>query len=286
MKREANRYYADYGSTVRDLTLSLSLAIENGFDEGDLAQQLETALQRRRWMSTQERIALVRLAKAYQRDGNQWQATLIAQSFTQPLNQSEPFNSVIDADQLRDLQSINASEQKLYTSLRWQGVPKTAPSAQQNGMTINRQYYNLQGQRIDFNTPVTSGDLIIVRIDVQSKEYRFPEALVVDLLPAGFELENQNLLNASVDLDGINIEGKNVGDYFRSYRVDYEEYRDDRYLAAVSLVPYSSTTLFYLARAVTPGDYALPNSYVEDMYRPENNALSYSPGRVEVIEAN
>ncbi|MDX1341527.1 MAG: hypothetical protein R3227_04210, partial [Reinekea sp.] len=77
----------------------------------------------------------------------------------------------------------------------------------------------------------------------------------------------------------------NVGDYFRSYRIDYEEYRDDRYVAAVSLVPYNATTLFYLARAVTPGTYALPNSYIEDMYRPENNALGYSPGTVTITAA-
>ena len=284
-KRETNRYYADYGSTVRDLTLSLVLALQYGFAEGDLAMDLESALANRRWMSTQERISLVRLAKAYLANGNEWQATLIAQSFTQNLQQSKPFNSVINADQLQDLNKVSAQDRRLYASLRWQGVPKTAPAAEQNGMNINRQYYDLLGRRIDFTKPVRSGDLIIVRIDAQSQEYRFPEALIVDLLPAGFELENQNLLNASVNLDAIEVDGKNVGDYFRSYRIDYEEYRDDRYVAAVSLVPYSATTLFYLARAVTPGTYALPNSYIEDMYRPENNALGYSPGTVTITAA-
>lgn len=51
------------------------------------------------------------------------------------------------------------------------------------------------------------------------------------------------------------------------------EMRDDRYVAAIDLVGDTRYfTVAYLARAVTPGRFALPGAYVEDMYRPQYNA--------------
>jgi uncharacterized protein YfaS (alpha-2-macroglobulin family) len=284
VKRSNNRYYADYGSSLRDTSLSLALALENDLDPGSLATNLEDLITKRRWMSTQERISLLRVAKGFLKDGQNWRANIITSAFDQKIDQSTPFNTVINGDELKSIETIDAKERRIYANLLWQGVPLETPEARQNGMTIYRDYYDLKGNSIDFDEPIDSGTLIIARIDVKSLEYRFPEALVVDLLPAGFELENQNLLNASVNLDEISIDNVNVGEYFRNYRVDYQEYRDDRYVSSVSLVPWSSTTLFYLVRAVTPGTYSLPNSYVEDMYRPENHALSFSPGSLTVIQ--
>jgi uncharacterized protein YfaS (alpha-2-macroglobulin family) len=243
---------------------------------------MEESLNKRRWLSTQERISLLRVAKAFMNNGKQWQAELVTSNFNQNIEQSTPFNTVINGEELNSIEKVQAKDRRIYANLLWQGVPNKTPEAYQQGMRINREYYDLQGNQIDFSAPLQSGDLLIARIDVQSSVFRFPEALVVDLLPAGFELENQNLLNASVDLDSITIDQMNIGNYFRTYRVDYEEYRDDRFVSAVSLVPWSSTTLFYLVRAVTPGTYSLPNSYVEDMYRPDNQAMSYSPGSVTI----
>jgi uncharacterized protein YfaS (alpha-2-macroglobulin family) len=282
IQREQNRYYADYGSTLRDVSISLALALEHQLDQGSFASQMEESLANRRWLSTQERLSLLKLAKAFIKDGNSWQAELITNTFSQTIEQTTPFNTVINGSDLNSIERINALDRRIYANVLWQGVPEDTPEAYQQGMSIQRNFYDLQGDEIDFSSPIQSGDLLIVRLDLKSSEYRFPEALVVDLLPAGFELENQNLLNASVNLDSISINQVNVGDYFRNYKVDYEEYRDDRYVSAVSLVPWSNTTLFYLARAVTPGTYALPNSYVEDMYRPENQALGFSPGKITI----
>jgi uncharacterized protein YfaS (alpha-2-macroglobulin family) len=41
-------------------------------------------------------------------------------------------------------------------------------------------------------------------------------------------------------------------------------------------------TLYYLVRAVTPGRYRVPQSYVEDMYRPFNHAIGETPGEVVI----
>ena len=56
----------------------------------------------------------------------------------------------------------------------------------------------------------------------------------------------------------------------------HEEYRDDRYVAALKLEG-SEARLFYLVRAVTPGTYTVPPPQVEDMYRPELRAVGKTP---------
>jgi len=53
-----------------------------------------------------------------------------------------------------------------------------------------------------------------------------------------------------------------------------------RFVAAVDLTD-SAVTLAYVARAVTPGDFAIPGVVAEDMYRPEIFARS-APGRVTI----
>ena len=64
--------------------------------------------------------------------------------------------------------------------------------------------------------------------------------------------------------------------------VQHQEYRDDRYVAAVKLDGYGTTHLLYLARAVTPGTYRVPPPQVESMYRPAWNAVGGTPERLVV----
>ncbi|MCB1595601.1 MAG: hypothetical protein KDI76_11885, partial [Xanthomonadales bacterium] len=62
------------------------------------------------------------------------------------------------------------------------------------------------------------------------------------------------------------------------------EYRDDRFIAALSLSSYKDNDLFYLARAVTPGEFTVPPSLVEDMYRPEIRAVGKADGQMVITE--
>jgi len=67
----------------------------------------------------------------------------------------------------------------------------------------------------------------------------------------------------------------------RQTKVVYEEYRDDRYVAAVDL-RNREANLFYIARAVTPGIYSVPAPFVEDMYRPEQRGIGFTSGQLTV----
>ena len=150
----------------------------------------------------------------------------------------------------------------------------------QNQISISRDYFDLQGEPTTLKTMV-SGDLILVRITASAAR-NLPDALVVDLLPAGLEIENQNLADASIDMSKLSVDGVSVADWQQRQQVEHVEYRDDRFVAALRLDEYQSRQLFYLARAVTPGEYSVPAPYAEDMYRPFYHALGASPEKLVI----
>ena len=111
-----------------------------------------------------------------------------------------------------------------------------------------------------------------------------PDALVVDLLPAGLEVENLNLTPPEQWAD-VSIEGTSLSERGGAAELLHEEYRDDRYVAAIKLYEGQTARLFYLVRAVTPGTYVVPSPQVEDMYRPELRGVGRAvPATVTVVQ--
>ena len=99
--------------------------------------------------------------------------------------------------------------------------------------------------------------------------------MVSDPLPAGFEIDNPNLITAgSVPaLDALGLEGN----------VTHAEFRQDRFLAALDRTDATPFRLAYVVRAISPGSYHHPAPSVEDMYRPDFRANG-DAGRVTVTE--
>ena len=65
----------------------------------------------------------------------------------------------------------------------------------------------------------------------------------------------------------------------------HEEYRDDRFVAALKLDRGRTARVFYLVRAVSPGTYTAPPPLVEDMYRPQLRGVGVaSPSTITVVE--
>ena len=79
-----------------------------------------------------------------------------------------------------------------------------------------------------------------------------PDALLTDLLPAGLEIENFNLGDAEQWADVV-VDGISINDRTDAAEVRHEEFRDDRYVAALKLDAGNTARVFYLVRAVTPG---------------------------------
>jgi uncharacterized protein YfaS (alpha-2-macroglobulin family) len=126
-----------------------------------------------------------------------------------------------------------------------------------------------------------SGELVLVHLEVKAKA-RVPDALVVDLLPAGLEIENQNLAKSAASLQDASESVKRWRKSMAYAGVKHQEFRDDRYVAALDLQSFETVHLLYLARAVTPGTYRVPPPQVESMYRPNWQALGDTPAQLVV----
>ena len=102
----------------------------------------------------------------------------------------------------------------------------------------------------------------------------------MDRVPAGFEVENLNL-SQSPEMQDWSIGGRRVADAMADPNIKHREFRDDRYVAAVSL-GRGKVDVFYLVRVVTPGRYAVPSTVAEDMYRPEIRGVGEQWSTVEI----
>jgi len=103
-----------------------------------------------------------------------------------------------------------------------------------------------------------------VLIKVEPTRYGEARLMINDPLPAGFEIDNPNLLKsgdiAQLDWLLLNANPETV------------EYRADRFLAAVDWSGDKVFQLAYFVRAISPGSFHHPAASVEDMYRPEFRA--------------
>lgn len=279
----ARSYYGDYGSQLRDLALSIAVLHDAEKPVMRLFIELFDVLKKRSYLSTQERNALFKAALAGDASqSDRVRATIIGLGHTVHVDQRTPYKSLMDAQQFNDLVRLyNQSPASAYLTLTLVGSTIKPPEPVAHSMHITRSYYDLDGQQIDPDT-LRSGDLIIVRL-ATSADFRAPDALVVDLLPAGLELENQNLANASVDISRLMIENQTIAQWEQNSNILHVEYRDDRYIAALDLRQHHHVNLFYLARAVTPGTYSVPAPYVEDMYRPYNHAIGATPEQIRIV---
>lgn len=258
----------DYGSRVRDAALALFWLLEAEQPETQwlpLLEPLQAAIAERRWFSTQERNALFLAGQALnQRTGAAMQLQ-IQGALAIDVNDDERRFRLTGESLLDGLQIHNRGEHQAWLNLQLQGYSDQPPAAYSRGLSVERHYYDADGQPLMLDQ-LKTGDQVLVELDVRSEE-AIPDALIVDLLPAGLELENQNLAT-SLTLAELKIGEDSIADLLAQVDLRHQEFRDDRYVAAIRL-DWGRARLFYLARAVTPGEYRLPPSFAESMYRPE-----------------
>src|SRR5262249_28385891 len=107
---------------------------------------------------------------------------------------------------------------------------------------------------------------------------QFGRVIVVDHLPAGFEIDNPRLVSSG--------ETGTLGWIENAVEPANAEFRDDRFAAAFNRKGADGPvfTVAYVVRAVSPGRYVHPQAYVEDMYRPDRFGRT-GTGMVEVTAA-
>ncbi len=288
---EEIRYWGHYGSPVRDTALSLALLMEEnliaGTDLNAYMTHLETAVRTRRWFSTQEKFALFRAGIAMDaRPDEPWKGRLsIGAGDARILKTGGVYIAPLSAAGITSgVRFVNdgslESGRPLFVSALVSGYTRNAPPEENAGIAIRRDLFTTDGAPADAG-PYHVGDLLVARLTIRS-EKDIPDALVADLLPAGFEVENQHLEHTEKQA-GILMDGRTVDDWMADETIHAQEYRDDRYMAALDLDSHRETRLFYLIRVVSPGEFSVPPPFAESMYQPEIRGIGPRSSRITVV---
>lgn len=267
--RDARRYLGDYGSDIRDAAMMVALLARHNITTeqgGALHFALSDALRQRQYFSTQESMAVMLAGMALPAGTTPWLGRLVLNGQDIALNQNSAWRKVISAEQLLAGPTIQGQDKPLYVAFSVNGYSATAPAPERDRLQITRTWYDMKGQPLGARA-LASGELVMAHINVTSR-VNIDQGLVIDLLPAGLEIENANLSQGE-RLSDLTIAGIKPADAMTNSDIRFQEYRDDRYVAAVRLHDYDALSLFYLARVVSPGAFIVPSPYVEDMYRPE-----------------
>ncbi|MCA3574914.1 MAG: alpha-2-macroglobulin family protein, partial [Aestuariivirga sp.] len=254
------QYRADYGSVLRDSAAILALATE-AKAKPDVIRTAVSAVEveraRTSYVSTQDMAWMVLAARAAAAD-----AKAIRLDVNGTAHEGS-FNRVYREDQLaQGVRVANSGPEALRAVVAISGAPWVPEPASSNGLVIERKYFTPEGEPADIAKVKQNTRLIavlsVMKADGASETGTF---LLVDPLPAGFEIENPTLVASGSTAS--------VPWLTDTTWATYTEFRDDRFVASFN---ESTAKLAYMVRAVAPGAYSHPGSYVEDMYRPELNA--------------
>lgn len=166
----------------------------------------------------------------------------------------------------------NKGKSTVYASIIYSGAPKTAPTAMANGIKADKIVFNISGEVIQAAS-LKQGERAIIRVGFNSTERNSRTVVIADLLPAGLEIEtvlgeNDGAASNRRDEDGLYPWLGKLSDF------TLKEARDDRFIASRETYRTDHYTAAYIVRAVTPGRFVFPGAVVEDMYRPEDRAIT------------
>ncbi len=278
----------DYGSGARDNAMAIALLLEHKIKIKELyvmMLDLQKQLKGRKWLNTQEKFAIFKagIMLADEAD-DEWTAKIKIGYKSKTITHRGTYIYEPTVKEIVSGIEVSAQNEKmLFATTVVTGYTKTPPVKDESKIRIERQMYDLDGVKIakkQFNVD----ELLVVKLDVRSLEM-LPDALVVDLLPAGFEIENQNL-NHSVKIENIVIDGRAIWKRLREVSMKHEEFRDDRYVAAIEMEPAQEYSLFYLVRVVSPGVFTVPPPMAESMYRPEIRGTGEPGGIITIVNSS
>lgn len=266
---------SDFGSGLRDRAAVLALAAASA----DGASVIPAVIDRvradrdaRRHLSTQESAWMLLAAHALIDQAGDISLSVSGRA------ESGPFHERYNAQAIALGVTIrNDGTSPVPVSLTAAGVPVVPEPPVSNGLEIARSYFTTEGAPVVLDE-IGQNERLVVVLDVTEAEERRSRLLLVDMLPAGFEIDNPRILDSG-GLEAFSW----IGD---TPNLAHAEFRDDRFIAAFDRYAGSPRrfTVAYVMRAVHPGSYAQPAAMVEDMYRPDFIARTGS-GRVTITPA-
>jgi hypothetical protein len=282
-------YWYDYGSDVRDNALAYALLRKHQINppgSAALLASLVEGLKTRRWLSTQDQMAVFLAARTLDGDaGSDWSANLGGTAGAVDLAGKAALYQPLPDAETSGHSLRNTGKAKLFAVMTSSGHPRQV-SESTRGLEVSRSFFTADGKPLGANPTLKVGQTVWVEVQTNA-DFFTPNALVVDRVPAGLEIENTNLIQGE-NGQAVQIDGMNPVEAMADQRVGHVEFRDDRFVAAVRLGRWWNGTLhlFYRVRVVTPGKFVIPQSLVEDMYNPQIHAAGKEPGVLVVEDAH
>ncbi len=280
IRRPEKGSLGDFGSDLRDLAAGFYLVSVHAPDyqnrDGFLAA-LEPLVSGQKWFSTQERNALVMAGVArLKTPQKRWQARVLNNGIPRDLDHTSQKEVAWSGDRAgQGVEITNTGQTDLFVHAVMSGYPDQAPGPESRGASITRRYLDMNGHPVSLEK-AAMGDRLLVELAVKTDQ-DMPHCLVVDLLPAGMELEDPHLSGSFV-IDDIMVDEKSVADWHKAHGTRHTEYRDDRFAAALDLRAKQEYRRFYGVRLVNPGRFQVPPPLVEDMYKPWIRAVGSGGG--------
>ena len=282
-----DEWLGDYGSRVRDLALGYAVVQRHDIrlpKAEELLYSLASDFDQRNHLSTQERLALFLAARAAGGSGEArpWAANLkVGTGTNSPLNADRTAQRALTAAEVKaGVTLTNTSNQALYLEVSGEGYPTKPLAARDDRIALERSWFTADGKPLTSRT-LKTGDMVLVRLTARPTQQRIKDALVVDRVPAGMEVENLNISQGPQASEFV-VDGVNLATAMSNERIKHREFRDDRFVAAVDLS--DKMQLFYMLRVVTPGKYTVPAAFAEDMYRPDIRGIGRPEEGVTVVD--
>jgi len=280
-----DEWLGDYGSALRDSALAYALLHRHQVahpKRENLLLDLAATFENRQYLSTQERLALFLAARAAGGSGDTpWRAQLQTGSTSSSLGGgSAEQRSFGTAAVKRGVGVTNTGTQTLFAEVSTEGYPTQPLAPRDDRIVLERSWWTADGKPIN-GRQFRTGDTVLVRLKVEARQ-RIKDALVVERVPAGMEVENFNL-SQGAQAGEFQVQGVNVAEAMADARVKHREFRDDRFVAAADLRD-GPLHLFYALRVVTPGKFTVPAPFAEDMYRPDVRGVGKAEADITVVD--
>jgi len=252
---------ADYGSLLRDSAGFLALAAEANADSALLTKAALKVQEERSasiYTSTQEKTWMVLAAASLASKANDMALTIDDEAHKGSYYRTWKGNA-LDG---RSVKIGNSGQAPVQVVLTTSGFPAVKEPAESKGYQLERSYYTMSGKPADLKN-IRQNDRLVAVLKVTETEAAYGRLLLVDMLPAGLEIDNPSLVDSG-SISGLPWLKSQVSPV-------HTEYRDDRFVAAFTRSGRNKAFFYaaYVVRAVTPGHYVLPPATIEDMYRPE-----------------
>jgi uncharacterized protein YfaS (alpha-2-macroglobulin family) len=173
-----------------------------------------------------------------------------------------------------DVKNIGAGAVTSTISVR--GLPLQAPPAGANLIRLQKTITDGDGKPADLDH-LRQNSRLVVHLSGGADDAAYHQTMLVDPLPAGFEIERVVAPSTDNAANGLPW----LGDITPTRMA---EKRDDRFMAAIDLSrsmpgvgaerrsPTANFNVAYVVRVVSPGHFVLPAASIRDMYRPNVQA--------------